>query len=106
MKDLGRLFDGLQFFAWLEADRSSGRNAYFRAGPWVAPDAGLPRTHVEHAKAAQLNAFTLCHGLLHAREHGFYGEFSFGFGDAGFGYDFIYDIGLNQWRAPQKIRNR
>src|SRR5579859_4439494 len=65
--------DRLQFFPRLEAYSPSWRNGHFSSRPRIAPDACLPRTHVEYAKASQFNAIARSQRLLHTLEDGFDG---------------------------------
>ena len=79
------LFDRLQLFARLETHGLARRDGHFGAGARVASDASLARTHVEHAKASQLDAIALGQRALHALEYGFHRHLGFGLGDAGRG---------------------
>ena len=90
----------LQFFSWLEAHGLARRNRDFRAGARVASDAGLARTHIEHAKSTQLNAMALGQRLLHALKDGFYRQLGLRLREAGSGYHFVDDVELNNERPP------
>src|SRR5687767_811007 len=57
--------DVLEILAGLEADRPAGRDADFLAGSWVTADPPLPRLHLEHAEAAQLDPFAALHRKAH-----------------------------------------
>src|SRR5690349_15118232 len=76
------LVDRLQLLARFEAYGLARRNADLSAGARVAPDARLPRPHVEYAEAAQFNALALGQRLLHALKHRLHGRFRLGLGDA------------------------
>jgi hypothetical protein len=65
----------MQLFAWLEANRFAGRDADFGAGAGIAADARLAGPHVEHAKAAQLNALALSQSALQGFKDGIDGGF-------------------------------
>ena len=52
---IGLLAEVLQVLARLEADRPSGRDLHFLARPRVAPDAALPRLHLEDTEPAQFD---------------------------------------------------
>ena len=66
----------------------------------LRPMPGLARTHVEHAKAPQLNAIAAGQRLLHALEYSFHGQFGLGLGDAGLGHHFVDNVELNHKRLP------
>src|ERR1700739_2223442 len=87
--------EGLQFLAGLEAHRFSRRDAHFLAGARVAADAGLAGAHVEHAEAAQLDAFAFAKRTLHGLEDSFDSLFRLGSADAGLVYYGVYNIKLN-----------
>src|SRR5271167_1699275 len=53
------LFNGLQLFARLKANRFPRRNVDFRAGAGIAPNSGLSRANREDTKAAQFDAVAL-----------------------------------------------
>src|SRR5271169_6883243 len=86
------LLDRLQFLARFKADRFAGRYVDLRAGARVASDAGLARPHGEDAEAAQFDAIAPRQRLLHALKYGFNGGFGLGFGDSGFGDNFVDQI--------------
>jgi hypothetical protein len=85
----------LKFFAGLEAYGFAGRDIHFGARARISSDAGLARLHVENSKAAQLDAVAFRQRFLYRVENSFHRYFSFGFGDAGAGYDFRDDVELN-----------
>ena len=62
--------DQMQLFAGLEAHSFARSDGDFRAGAGIAADAGLARPHVEHAKAAQLDAFPSRQRLFQALKDG------------------------------------
>src|SRR6185369_3881354 len=95
-----RLFDRLQFLARLEANSLPRRNADLGTGARVTADAGLPRTHVEYAKAAQLYAVALRERFLHALEDGFHRQLGLRLGDAGFVDNLVDNIQLNHEQLP------
>src|SRR5215831_2909331 len=103
------LVDGLQLLSRFEAHGFSGWNVHLCAGARVAADTGFARAHVKNTKSAQFNALAPCQRLLHAVKHGFHGQLSLGFGDAGFIHHFVDDIELNHRSALlancQKGRN-
>jgi hypothetical protein len=90
----------LQFLARLEAHSFAGRDADFLACARIPSDAGLARANIEHAKAAQLNAFPLAEGALHGFEDGFDGLFRLCAGYSGFVYYRVHDIKLNHTSLP------
>jgi len=98
-----RLFDRLQFFSWFEADSLSWRNAYFGACARVASNAGLARTHVEDAEAAQLNAVAVSQSLLHALEDGLDCHFGLRLGYPSLVHDFVNDVELDHTSAPLSV---
>src|SRR5258706_11062046 len=65
----GRLTDVLKILAGLEADRASRRDAHFLTGPRVAADAALPRLHLEHPEAPELNPVAALHRHAHRIEY-------------------------------------
>jgi len=94
------LVQQVQFLARLEAHRLAGRDAHFRACPRIAPNPGLARAHVEHAKATQLDALAFRQGALQGFKHRI---------DSGFGLvalqpcplnDLVDNILLNQCLPP------
>src|SRR5271155_160779 len=95
--------DRLQFFPRLEAHRLAGRNRHFSSGARIASDAGLARTHVEHAKSPQLNAIAVGQRFLHALKDGFHRQLGLGLGDAGSGYHFVDNIELDHERLPDAV---
>jgi len=90
----------LQFFARFKPDRFAGGDRNLCSGSRIAADAGLSRSHVEHAKSSQLNTIAASQGLLHALEHGLDSHLGFGLGNAGFCHHFVNDIELNHERPP------
>src|SRR5262249_39119954 len=92
----------LQLFPRLEAHGFAGRNVDLSAGARIAADAGLARTHIEHAEAAQFDAFALPQRLLHAGENCLYRQLSLGLGDAGLVDHFVDDIELYHGSALLK----
>jgi hypothetical protein len=64
------VIEQVKLFAWLEAHRFAGRDADFRAGAGVAPDAGLARADVEDTEAAQFDALTFGESALESLEYG------------------------------------
>src|SRR5258706_12866878 len=101
---LFNLVDGLEFLAGLEAHRLAGWDIDFRAGAWVASNAGLAGSHVEDAEATQLDAVAAGKRALHALKDGFHGHFRLGFGDAGLGHHFIDDVELDHAWTPQTAK--
>src|SRR5208282_830528 len=95
-----RLVNRLQLLAGLEADGLAGRNGNFGAGARIPSNAGLARTHVEHAETAQLNAIAVRERLLHALEDGFDGKLRLGLGDPGAVDHFVDDVELNHGYPP------
>jgi len=63
----------LQLFAGLEADGFSGLDIHLLAGARIAADAGFARLHVEHAEAAQLDAFAAAESVFQRLENRFDG---------------------------------
>src|SRR6266853_5015025 len=90
----------LQFLARLEAHSLAGRDADFLARARIPSYSGLARANIEHAKAAQLNAFPLTEGALHGFEDGFDGLFRLCAGHSGFVYYRVHDIELNHKSLP------
>jgi hypothetical protein len=82
----------LQVLAWLEAYSLSRRDIYFRAGPGVSADAGLPRFHGKHTEAAQLDPIIGLEGVFHAIEDGIDCLFRFCFADSRPLHDLIHEI--------------
>jgi hypothetical protein len=76
----------MEFFAGLEAYRFAGSDADLGAGAGVATDAGFARTHVENAKAAQLDTLAFGERALEGLEHGV---------DRGFGFVALQAGALN-----------
>jgi hypothetical protein len=98
----GRLFCGgccgcqgcveeVEVLAGLEADGFAGDDADLGAGAGVATDAGLAGLDGEDTEAAQLDAVSGDHALLHAVEHGVDGGLGLGSWQAG-----AFDDLLNQ----------
>jgi hypothetical protein len=90
----------LQFLARLEAHSFAGRDADFLARARIPSYSGLARANIEHAKAAQLNAFPLAEGALHGFEDGFDGLFRLCAGHSGFVYYRVHYIELNHTSLP------
>src|SRR5262245_25130709 len=88
----------LEILARLEADRPSGGNAHFLAGPRVAPDAPLARLHLEHAEAPQLDPLALHHRALHRVEHRLDRHLGLHLGDVGGLGDLVDDVHLDHVR--------
>src|ERR1700733_8768851 len=55
--------DRLQFLPRLEAHRLARRNRDFSTGARIAPDSGLARAHIKHAKPPQFNAIAVGQSL-------------------------------------------
>jgi hypothetical protein len=70
------LIEEVEFFSWLEADGFARSDADFSSGAGIAADAGLARTDVENAEAAQLDTLSLGEGALEGFEYGIDGSFS------------------------------
>src|ERR1700735_3198160 len=66
----GRLLQRLQLLAGLESHGLSRGYGNLRPRPRIPPDARLPRLHVEHPKASQLDAVALLQRALHALKDG------------------------------------
>src|SRR5205823_2362761 len=60
----------LEVLAGLEADRAAGRDLDLLARPRVAADAALAGLDLEDAEAAQLDALSAHHRVLHGFEDG------------------------------------
>src|ERR1700730_7030993 len=86
---------GLKFFAGLEANSFSRRDADLLAGARVPADAGLTRLDGADAQTRQVDAFAAAESILHGLEDGLNGLLSFGAGDAGFLHDGVDDVELN-----------
>src|SRR5580698_1739503 len=93
----------LQFLPRLEAHGLPRRNRHLGAGARIASDAGLARTHVEHAKSSQLNAIAVSQRLLHTLEDGFHRQLGLGLGDARPGHHFVDNIELNHEPLPDAV---
>jgi hypothetical protein len=63
------LVQQVQILAGLEANGLAWSNRDFRPGARIAPDTGLARAHVEHAKAAQFDSVASCERFLQALKH-------------------------------------
>jgi hypothetical protein len=90
----------LQFLARLEAHSFAGGDADFLARARIPSYSGLARANIEHAKAAQLNAFPLAEGALHGFEDCFDGLLRLCAGHSGFVYYRVHDIELNHTSLP------
>jgi hypothetical protein len=93
----GRLLKRLQVFARLEPNGFSGRDIYFRSGPRVPADAGLPRFHRKHAEASQLNPIIGLEGIFHAIEDSVDCLLRFGLAHSGPLNDLINKIEFDHW---------
>lgn len=100
------LFESLQLFTGLKADRLARRNGHLGASPRVASDAGLARAHVKNAEAAQFNALTTRECPLHGLKDGLNSHLGLGLGDACAVDNFVDDIELDQERLPMIQRTR
>src|ERR1700733_13824473 len=65
--------DRLQFLAGFEAHRFTGRDIHFLTGARIAPDAGLARLDVEHAKAPEFDTLAATEGILQRTKDRFHG---------------------------------
>jgi hypothetical protein len=72
----GWLIQQVEFFAWLETDRFSGRDADFGAGAGVAANTRLAGLDGEDAETAQLDTVAAAQGSLHGLEDDVYRGFS------------------------------
>jgi hypothetical protein len=90
----------LQLFARLKANRLSRWDGYLRAGPGIATNPGLSRTHIEYSKASKLDSLAASQGSLHALENGFDGHLGLGLGDTRFIDDFVDYIEFDQIFLP------
>jgi hypothetical protein len=90
----------LQFLARLEAHSLAGRDANFLARARIPSDPRLARADIEHAKAAQLNAFSLAKRALHGFEDGFDSLFRLCAGHSGLVYYRVYNVELNHTSLP------
>src|SRR6185312_8628111 len=95
----------LQLFARLKANRLARRDCYFSSCPWIAPDTGFSRTHVENAEPPQFNAIPFAQGLLHGLEHRLDSHFGFCFCDTGPVNNFVDDVQLNQAASDAWLRS-
>src|SRR5215510_9498002 len=95
MRAGGLLPDILQVFAGLESNGSTGRDAYFLAGPRVASDAALARLHLEHAEPAQFDSIAALHREPHGVEHRVDRHLGFHLRDVGDLRDLVDDIDLD-----------
>src|SRR4051812_48694471 len=86
--------DILEFFAGFETNRASGRDFHFLARPRITADAALPRFHLEHAEAAQLDALALHHRGPHGVEHRVHRDFRLHLRDFGEPRDLVDDVHL------------
>ena len=94
------LLQRLQVFAGLEAYGLSGRDVYFRTGTRVPADAGFPRFHRKHAKAAQLDPIVGLEGVLHAIEDRIDRLFRFRLAYSRPLNDLIHKIEFDHWEPP------
>lgn len=91
----------MEFFAGFEADGFAWRDGYFRAGAWVAADAGLAGADIEDSEAAQLDALSVGEGFFEALEDCVHGGFSLHAGQASPFDDVMDDVLFNQCLSPQ-----
>src|SRR5215831_16096701 len=93
----------LQVFARLETNGLSGRDVHFRAGPGVPADAGLPRFHGKHTKAAQLDPIIGLEGVFHAIENGVDCLLRFRLADSRPLHDLIHKIEFDHWKTSVSL---
>jgi len=96
----GLSLERLQFLARLEPHRLAGRDADFLASARIASDTCLARADIEHAKAAQLDAFPFAESALHGFEDGFDCLFRLCAGYSGLVYYRVHDIELDHTSLP------
>jgi hypothetical protein len=60
----GLLVEDMKLFAGLETNRFARGDAHFGAGTRITPDAGLPGTDIEDAKAAQFDPLAVGQSFL------------------------------------------
>lgn len=94
----------LQFLAGLETYSLAGGNADFLARAGITSDASLTRANIEHAKTAQLNAFSLAKRAFHGFEDGLDSLFRLCAGHAGLVDYRVHYVELNHTslRFPQR----
>src|SRR3954454_18737121 len=86
----------VQLFAGLEAHGFSRSDGDFCAGARIATDPGLAWTHIEDAKAAQLDAFSGGERFFQALKDGVDGSFRLIAGKAGPFDNPVHDVLLDQ----------
>jgi hypothetical protein len=64
----------VEFLAGLKAHGFAGGDADFGAGSRIPPNPGLPRAHIEHPKAPQLDPLAFSQGPLQGLENGVHGR--------------------------------
>ena len=84
---------GVSYSPWYNL---AGRDHGLGTGARVAADARLARAHAEDPEAPELDAVATRQSQLHAFEHRIHRNFSFCLCDAGFVYDFVNNVELDQ----------
>ena len=99
----GGVFQALQFFAWLEANRFAGRDADFFAGARIAANAGFTGFDAEHPELAQFDALAAAESVFQGFKDGLDGLLRLGTADIGFGNYSIYDIELDHTTLQESV---
>ncbi len=94
------LAEGLEVFAWLEADGFAGGDGDLGTGTWVASDAGFAGLDGEDAEAAEFDTVATAQSLLHGFEDGVHGGLCLGPWKAGALNYPLDKVLLDQWMSP------